>query len=481
MSVTETTTTIGSDEPSLSFIDIKLLKPRPENLREVVDGSDLVASIKEAGILQPLNVTLDPEDGKFWINAGHRRLDGAKRAKLKQVPCLVSTITEAAAIDALMLVENLQREDLDVVEEATGFARLAGFGWTQKQIAERTGFHPSVISRRIKISRLPAALLAELRNDELPLEQAEKLVDLVDVVGEEQTLEWIEKQGRYLYSHSIEHAVAQAKLNIAMEKLGAKLQKSGVPFVPAAQVQARHTTSLDPALFVLDAGETFTWVLVTRDEPIGTPDDEDYDPEDTREVLWTVGTGPLDIEAALAVPEIDALTVQLVQTPDGRSAQIVGVHREVVAEVVDGDDAPDPKKLAAAEEKQKRAAERAKQAHHREQLQAMASAKFSKSDLSDWIVRCWMADVHEEKKSHAARILGLEPVEETQTQWDKSTKVVKNYRQAFMNEVAAASGMALARLQLALVIADTDGSWGDKTDLFNELKVTLGYEEFAGS
>ena len=105
-------------------IELRLLREHPANVREHLDGiTDMAASIRARGILQPLIVQPDPaEPGAFQILAGHRRYAGAKLAGLKTVPCIVRKVSGAEAIQ-LMLIENCQRSDLDAIEKAEAMGK----------------------------------------------------------------------------------------------------------------------------------------------------------------------------------------------------------------------------------------------------------------------------------------------------------------------------------------------------------------------
>jgi ParB family chromosome partitioning protein len=162
---------------TLIEIPITALHARPENLRTNANGDDLVASIKADGIIQPLNVSKNG-DG-YLINAGHRRLDGAAKAGLMFVPCLVSdTIETETDFTFAMLIENMQRADLTPVEQARGFRRLVDLGVKQKEIADHVGISATVVSRRLKLLELPDEVLDRVAAGDVSLELAEAYTKL---------------------------------------------------------------------------------------------------------------------------------------------------------------------------------------------------------------------------------------------------------------------------------------------------------------
>ncbi|MBR1752855.1 MAG: ParB/RepB/Spo0J family partition protein [Ruminococcus sp.] len=137
-----------------SELPIELLKPHPKNPRkDVGDVTELAESIKANGIFQPLTVLSgDCIDG-YTVVIGHRRLAAAKLAGLKKVPCNVAEMTEQEQIST-MLLENMQRNDLTVYEQAQGFQMMLDLGETEQTIAEKTGFSKTTVKHRLKLLEL---------------------------------------------------------------------------------------------------------------------------------------------------------------------------------------------------------------------------------------------------------------------------------------------------------------------------------------
>lgn len=135
-------------------LPIELLKPHPKNPRkDVGDVTELAESIKANGIFQPLTVLSgDCIDG-YTVVIGHRRLAAAKLAGLKKVPCNVAEMTEQEQVST-MLLENMQRNDLTVYEQAQGFQMMLDLGETEQSIAEKTGFSKTTVRHRVKLLEL---------------------------------------------------------------------------------------------------------------------------------------------------------------------------------------------------------------------------------------------------------------------------------------------------------------------------------------
>ena len=146
------------------LIPIDHLHPHPDNPRkDLGDLTELAESIKAKGILQNLTVVpmvnVDPDatikmgDDHYFILIGHRRMAAAKLAGLKHLPCVVVDMDMEDQI-ATMLVENIQRSDLTVYEEAKGFQMMLDLGKTEGQVSEMSGFSTCTVRRRVKLAAL---------------------------------------------------------------------------------------------------------------------------------------------------------------------------------------------------------------------------------------------------------------------------------------------------------------------------------------
>jgi ParB family chromosome partitioning protein len=138
---------------------------------------ELTASIREKGLLQPL-VVRRTGDGRYQLIAGERRLRAAKRAGLTRVPVMVREADDGESLE-LALIENLQREDLNPVEEARAYERLSQeFGLGQEDIAQRVGKSRSAVSNSMRLLQLPSDILAELSSGGLSAGHARSLLAL---------------------------------------------------------------------------------------------------------------------------------------------------------------------------------------------------------------------------------------------------------------------------------------------------------------
>jgi ParB family chromosome partitioning protein len=168
-------------EPELeSSAPIESISPNPYQPRATFDEealAELAASIREKGLLQPI-VVRRAGDGRYELIAGERRLRAAQRAGLERIPILVRDANDSEALE-LALIENLQRENLNPVEEARAFQRLADeFGLGQEDIAQRVGKSRSTVTNSLRLLQLPSDVLAQLESGALSAGHARTLLGL---------------------------------------------------------------------------------------------------------------------------------------------------------------------------------------------------------------------------------------------------------------------------------------------------------------
>src|SRR5882762_7636435 len=139
------------------MIDLEKLDPNPEQPRvDFGDLAELTASIAEKGVLEPLLVKPSRATGRWMIIAGERRYRAARAAGLKEVPCVEMDI-DAGSVAEIALIENMQRKDLTVWEEADGLLALCDrFGYTHEEVARKVGKSRSTVTEALSIAAIPA-------------------------------------------------------------------------------------------------------------------------------------------------------------------------------------------------------------------------------------------------------------------------------------------------------------------------------------
>ncbi len=167
----------------LREIDIDRIIPNSHQPRKDFDEdalNELAASIREHGVIQPVVVSA-LDDGFFQLIAGERRWRASQRAGLLRVPAVVRAADEHHSLE-LALIENLQREDLNPMEEAQAYERLVSdFGMTQEDVARRVGKNRATIANMLRLLRLPGEVQQWLRENRLTTGHAKALLSLSDL------------------------------------------------------------------------------------------------------------------------------------------------------------------------------------------------------------------------------------------------------------------------------------------------------------
>lgn len=171
----------GSDsELSAVTLRVSEIEPNRNQPRRQFDQSaleELADSIREVGIIQPL-IVRSIADGGYQIVAGERRWRAAQLAGLLEVPAVIRELTDREVAE-LALIENLQREDLNAVEEAEGYRHLVEeYGMTQEQVAERVGKSRPAVANSVRLLELPKEVLELLRSGDLSAGHARALLGM---------------------------------------------------------------------------------------------------------------------------------------------------------------------------------------------------------------------------------------------------------------------------------------------------------------
>lgn len=164
-------------------------QPRKEFSKEELD--ELAQSVREKGILQPILVRRTGD--VYTIVAGERRFRAAKQEKLKKVPVIVKEFTEKEVLE-ISLIENIQRKDLNPIEEAEAYRRLSDeFGATQEEIAKNLGKSRPVVTNKLRLLTLSERILSYLRRGKLTEGHARLLLSVNDDLREDIAQEAVEK------------------------------------------------------------------------------------------------------------------------------------------------------------------------------------------------------------------------------------------------------------------------------------------------
>lgn len=167
----------GSKPGNISVDEIVVRPDQPRRVFEEAALTELSESIKEHGILQPLLVR-PIESNKYELIAGERRLRAAKLVGLEEVPVFIRELDDRIAREAA-LIENLQREDLSPIEEATAYKEMIdGYDYTQEELAERIGKSRSYVANTIRLLNLPREVLEAVNDGQLTAGHARAILSV---------------------------------------------------------------------------------------------------------------------------------------------------------------------------------------------------------------------------------------------------------------------------------------------------------------
>lgn len=170
---------VAKNSSYMQNVDPRLIVANPYQPRKDFDPialNDLVESIKEHGILQPLIVS--PKGDKFELIAGERRLRSAMELELKEVPVIIRDVSDQKKLE-IALIENLQREDLSPIESAVAYSQLINeFNLTQEELAKKMGIARSTISNTIRFLLLPEEIKIALSKKQITEAHAKYLLGL---------------------------------------------------------------------------------------------------------------------------------------------------------------------------------------------------------------------------------------------------------------------------------------------------------------
>ena len=215
-------------------LDVERVMPNPDQPRKHFDEdqmTDLVESIREHGVLQPIIVA--PKGDDYLIVAGERRWRAAKRVGLTMIPAIVKDLSEDQIFE-LALIENIQRADLNPIEEARGYKQLADrFGYSAELIAKRMGKSRPQVANTMRLLSLPEEVLAFVEEEKLSVSHVRPLLALNDA-------KW---------QIEFAHEIYQSNLSVRdVETMINKLKEKGTITTVTKQVIFEEPPTVSPEL-----------------------------------------------------------------------------------------------------------------------------------------------------------------------------------------------------------------------------------------
>lgn len=185
-----------SEEKGISFININEIKPNQNQPRKSFNEEkleELAASIIENGLIQP--VILRKADKGYEIVAGERRWRACRKAGLKEIPCIIREFTDEQNM-LIAIIENMQREDLNPIEEAEGLNQMiVNFGMTQEQVSKSVGKSRPYITNALRLLKLPSEIREMLLANQLSAGHARAIAGISDTEKQIQLAEYAIKEG----------------------------------------------------------------------------------------------------------------------------------------------------------------------------------------------------------------------------------------------------------------------------------------------
>ena len=244
---------------NITYIPVEQLHPHQDNPRkELGDLTELADSIRANGVFQ--NLTVVPRNltneitGEAWqdgytVIIGHRRLAAAKLAGLSELPCVIANMTLQEQVRT-MLMENMQRSDLTVYEQAQGFQAMIDLGDTVEIVARETGFSPTTVRRRLKMMELDQGKLKEVSSRQLSLTDFDELAKIENIVVRNECLE---KIGTSDFENSVRGALRKQQTSkmtpLAVEQLKAAGAK---PIRASEQYSSKYDSIVNKVIYLYE-------------------------------------------------------------------------------------------------------------------------------------------------------------------------------------------------------------------------------------
>ncbi|MBN2097595.1 MAG: ParB/RepB/Spo0J family partition protein [Candidatus Omnitrophica bacterium] len=195
----------GSRLVNINIDKIKVGKFQPRQEISAQRLEELMASIKEKGVIQP--ILLRAQVDGYELIAGERRFRAAQKLGFTQLPAIIKDVPDDEALQ-LSLIENIQREELNALEEAQAYQQLINqFGYSQEKIAQLVGKNPSSVSNTLRLLKLPPEIQAALRQGRISMGHARTILAIESL--DEQGLIFKRALGEHLSVRELEHIVSQ--------------------------------------------------------------------------------------------------------------------------------------------------------------------------------------------------------------------------------------------------------------------------------
>jgi len=249
------------------YVPIDRIKPNPYQPRQVFDTeglNDLIQSIKEKGVIQP--VLVRAQGPYYELIAGERRLRAAKSLQIKEIPVIIKNVSDEESLE-LSLIENVQREQLNPIEEARAYQHLIDkFGITQEKISEAVGKSRASVANSLRLLSLPQEIQKEISAGRISFAHGKVLLEVEDI-NLQRTFAW----------KIVSHGLTVKELeNLVKQKC------------PIRKKIIKRTKTIDPSISMLEDGLQHllgTKVRIIKGRKRGQIQIEFYSSEDLQRIL----------------------------------------------------------------------------------------------------------------------------------------------------------------------------------------------------
>lgn len=270
----------GESSQPIRYLSLDQVQPNPHQPRKTFSEEslqELSFSIREHGVLQPILVTPKTSGDGYTLVAGERRFRAAQRAELTKIPALVQELSEEEMLE-IAIVENVQRDDLNSVEEARAYRSLIdNFGWSQEQVAQRVGKNRSTVANSLRLLRLGDEALKDLEIGNLTAGHARAILAIDDS----------------FYRQKLRQEIVEKGLSVReAERRAASYQKAGPPTQnprkksAAAAAEDLDTVHLEERLMVYLGCRV---KILTRDGKSGKLEIPFRNPDELERFLQAIG------------------------------------------------------------------------------------------------------------------------------------------------------------------------------------------------
>jgi len=259
-------------------LPIGKLRPNPDQPRRTFDENalaELASSLKSHGVIQPI-LAEDAGDGSYVIVAGERRYRAAKMAGLSELPVIVRSFDPQKRLE-IALIENVQREDLNAVEEAEAYRSLMSLGGrSQEEVADVVGKSRSAVANALRLLKLPEPMLAALRDGSLTAGHARAILSVID-------------PGRrdLLFARVVAEGISVREAEAAAAELNSPPTRSSTPAKRPEKPKEPEILEVEERLIEALG----TKVSVRGDAKKGTISIEYYSLEDLERILYVLAGG----------------------------------------------------------------------------------------------------------------------------------------------------------------------------------------------